>query len=222
MVTARTGWTKSCRKAHTINNELAISGGTSSLSYRGSLNYTKREGIVKNTGFDRVTGRINLDQKAIDNRLNIQYNLALTTINSDLANNDIINRALLFLPTLPVYNPDGTYYEIPGSFDAFNPVAMQKNFQNDEEEKILIGGININYEVLPGLTLGANGAYRYENTVNSQAYNGAILGYTNNQGSATRKLDQVDNKLLELTAQYKKKFGTNHNLTVLGRIFLPG
>ena len=204
------------QKGNTINNELAISGGTSSLSYRGSLNYTKREGIVKNTGFDRVTGRINLDQKAIDNRLNIQYNLALTTINSDLANNDIINRALLFLPTLPVYNPDGTYYEIPGSFDAFNPVAMQKNFQNDEEEKILIGGININYEVLPGLTLGANGAYRYENTVNSQAYNGAILGYTNNQGSATRKLDQIDNKLLELTAQYKKKFGTNHNLTVLG------
>jgi TonB-dependent starch-binding outer membrane protein SusC len=204
------------QKGHTINDELAISGGTSSLSYRGSLNYTKREGIVKNTGFDRVTGRINLDQKAIDNKLNIQYNLALTTISSDLANNDIINRALLFLPTLPVYNPDGTYYEIPGSFDAFNPVAMQNNFQNDQEKKILIGGMNIHYEVVPGLTLGANGAYRYENEVNSLAYNGTILGYTSNQGNASRELKQINNKLLELTAQYKTNFGTNHNLTVLG------
>ena len=105
------------RQDYTNNHELALSGGTSSLSYRGSLNYTKREGIVKNTGFDRVTGRINLDQKAINDKLSIQYNLALTTINSDLTNNDIVNRALLFLPTLPVYNPDGTYYEIPGSFD---------------------------------------------------------------------------------------------------------
>lgn len=212
-----TDWMKEItRTAYTNNHDLALSGGTSSLSYRGSLNYIKREGIVNNTGFERVTGRINLDQKAIDNKLSVQYNLAITTTNSDLSNDDVVNRALLFLPTLPVHNPDGSYYEIPGSFDQYNPVAMQENFQNLEEKKVLIGGINVKYEIIPGLTLGANGAYRNENTINSVAYNGAIKGYTNNQGSASKTLDQTNNKLLELTAEYKKNFGSNHNFTVLG------
>lgn len=212
-----TDWMKEVtRTAYTNNHELALSGGTSSLSYRGSLNYTKRGGIVKNTGFERVTGRINLDQKAINNKLNIQYTLAITTTNSDLSNDDVINRALLFLPTLPVRNPDGTYYEIPGSFDQYNPVAMLENFQNLEEKKVLIGGINLKYEILPGVILGANGAYRNENTINSSAYNGAIKAYTNNQGSASRTFKQTNNKLLELTAEYKKNFGSNHNFAVLG------
>ena len=212
-----TDWMKEItRTGYTNNHELALSGGTASLSYRGSLNYTKREGIVKNTGFERVTGRINLDQKAIDNKLSVQYNLSLTTINSDLANDDVVNRALLFLPTLPVQNPDGSYYEIPGSFDQYNPVAMLENYQNQDEKKVLIGGINIKYEILPGLSVGANGAYRNENTINSTAYNGAIKAYTNNQGSASKKLDQTNNKLMELTAEYKRNFGSNNNFTLLG------
>ena len=204
------------RKGYTNNHELALSGGTASLSYRGSLNYTKREGIIKNTGFERVTGRINLDQKAINDKLSVQYNLALTSINSDLANDDVVNRALLFLPTLPVLNPDGSYYEIPGSFDQYNPVAMLENYQNQDEKKVLIGGINIKYEILPGLSVGANGAYRNENTINSTAYNGAIKAYTNNQGSASKKLDQTNNKLMELIVEYKKNFGSNNNFTLLG------
>jgi TonB-linked SusC/RagA family outer membrane protein len=212
-----TDWMKEItRTAYTNNHEVALSGAAANLSYRGSLNYMKREGIVKNTDFERVTGRINLDQKAINGKLQIQYNLSLTNINSNLANDDIVNRALLFLPTLPVRNADGSYYEILGSFDQFNPVAMQENYQNKDEKKVLIGGINAKYEVLPGLTLGANGAYRNENTVNSTAYNGSIKAYTSNQGSATKSFDQVNNKLLEFTAEYKKDFGNSSNIAILG------
>lgn len=212
-----TDWMKEItRTGFTNNHEIAISGGTSSLQYRGSLNYVKRDGIIKNTGFDRVTGRINLDQKALNNKLTIQYNLSTTMTNSDLVYNDIINRATLFLPTLPVRNADGSYYEIAGSFDQFNPVAMLENYQNQSEQRVLIGGMRVNYEILPGLTIGANGAYRNDATVNSQAYNGAIKAYLSNQGLASRKFDQTNNKLLELTAQYKKNFTADNNMTLLG------
>lgn len=212
-----TDWMKEItRTGFTNNHEISLSGGTSSLSYRGSLNYTKRDGIVKNTGFDRVTGRINIDQKALNNKLNIQYNLATTVLNSDLIYNDIVNRAALFLPTLPVRNPDGSYYEIGGSFDLYNPVAMLENYKNESEQRLLIGGMRVNYEVLPGLTLGANGAYRYDGTVTSQAYDRSIKAYMTSQGNASRELDQTNNKLLELTAQYKKSFGSTSNITLLG------
>ncbi len=212
-----TDWIKEITQTGLTNNhDLAIAGGTAALSYRGSINYIKREGIIKNTDFERVTGRINLDQRALNDKLNIQYNLALTSINADLVNNDIINRSVLFLPTLPVRGTDGDYYEVDGSFDLYNPVAMLENYQNQDEKKVFMGGITMRYEILPGLSLGANAAYLGENNINSQAYNGVIRAYVNNQGMASRNLDQTNDKLLELTAQYQKDFGNAHQLTVLG------
>lgn len=211
-----TDWIKEISRAAVTNNhELAISGGTDNLSYRGSVNYIKQQGTIKNTGLERVTGRINLDQKLLDDKLKIQYNLSFTNTNSELSNGDVVARATTFLPTLPVKNPDGTYYEVGGSFDLFNPVAMLENYQNDEVKKVFIGGLNLGYEVLPGLTLGANGAFKNENTINSQAYNGFIKAYTGNNGRTSKNLYQTNNTLMELTANYKKTFGAN-NFSLLG------
>lgn len=204
------------RDAMSNNHDLAISGGSDQLSYRGSINYIKREGIVKNTGFERVTGRINLDQKALNNKLNIQYNLSLTNTQSQLSNNDVINRAILFLPTLPVRDEDGAYYEVPGSFDLFNPVAMLENYQNDDQNRVLIGSINARYEILKGLTLGVNGALKNDNTINGQAYNVAVNAYRGRLGEVSRSYDEGRDKLLELTAQYTKSLGTNSSLVLLG------
>lgn len=59
-----TDWFKEItRTAFTNNHDLAIMGGSEAFTYRGSVNYIQRQGIVKNTGNDRMTGRINLDQR---------------------------------------------------------------------------------------------------------------------------------------------------------------
>ncbi|MEO8471077.1 MAG: TonB-dependent receptor [Chryseolinea sp.] len=211
-----TDWIKEItRTAVTNNHELAMSGGSEGLSYRGSVNYIKQQGTIQNTGLERVTGRINLDQRLLDNKLKIQYNLAFTNSNKQLSNGDVVARATTFLPTLPVNNPDGSFYEVGGSFDLFNPVAMLKNYKNDEVNKVFIGGLNLAYEVLPGLTLGANGAFKNDNTINSQAYNGFIKAYSGNNGNTSKNLYQTNNILMELTANYKKTFGVN-NFSLLG------
>jgi len=215
-----TDWIKEItRTAMTNNHELAMMGGTDQLSYRASVNYIKQDGIIKNTGLDRVTGRFNLDQKALNNKLNIQYNLAFTNTNSHLSNPDIVARATTMIPTVPVYsgNPnkyDG-YYEVEGSFDLFNPVAMLNNYHNDETRKVFIGGLNLRYEILPGLTVSANGAFRNENMIKGEAYNKDVKAYATNSGNTRRRLEQTNNKLLELTANYVKTFN-NSKLTILG------
>jgi TonB-linked SusC/RagA family outer membrane protein len=196
------------RTAITNNHDIALTGGSPTFSYRGSLNYINREGIIKNTGFDRMTGRINLDQKAFDNRLNVQYTLAYTNTNTELTDTEIIVRATTFLPTLPIRNPTtNAFYEIPGSFDLFNPVAMQSAQKFDGVRRIFIGGMNLKYEVIDGLTLGVNGAIRNENYVESRSRNMSARGYEGQNGRAERKLEQTDDHLLELTANYLKGFG---------------
>lgn len=205
------------RKAVSHSNEIAISGGTEEFTYRGSLNYTKREGIINNTGFERVTGRINLDQKALNNKLNVQYNLSITDNTSDNANAAILNRALLYLPTLPVYNgATGGYYEVDGSYDLYNPVAMQENYKNHSQNRVLVGSINLKYEILKGLTLGASGAFRNESTNNGTASDVNVRAYASAFPLASRAYDQKNDKLMELTAQYKTDIGDKSNLSVLG------
>lgn len=212
-----TDWMKEItHSAYTDDHELSLMGGTDEFNYRGSIDYINQQGIIHNTGLQKVTGRLNLDQKAINDKLNIQYNLSFENKDSKLSNDDVIARAITFLPTLPVRDLNGDYYEVGGSFDLFNPIAMQDNFHNDETNKVFVGSVNMKYEVLPGLTLGANGAFRNENTINSQAYNKEIKAYTSNLGLTRKNLYQTNNKLLDLTAQYAKDFGSNSNFTFLG------
>jgi len=213
-----TDWMKQItRTGMTYDSYLALSGGGTGFNYRGSVDYIKREGIIQNTGFERLTTRINIDQKAINNRLNVQYNLSMTNTSSKLTNGDVIARATTFLPTLPIRDPaTGGYYEVGGSFDLFNPVAMLENYKNDETKRVFIGGINAKYEIIDGLTLGVNGAYKNENTINSQAYNSTVKFYSNNQGRTSKNLYQTNNSLLELTATYAKEFGNNSNFNILG------
>ncbi len=213
-----TDWTKEVTQNGTVNNhDIAIAGGSPTFSYRGSVNYINQNGIIKNTGLDRITGRINLDQKAFDNRLNIQYNLSYSETNKKY-DSGIIGRAVTFLPTLPVRNTDGSYYEVGGSFDLFNPVAMQENIINNGVQRYLQGGMNLRYEILDGLTVGVNGQLQRDNTVNNFYSNPNIKAYAANNGRASRNFSEDNNKLLELTANYTKGFGSdpNNNFSLLG------
>ncbi|QIP17530.1 TonB-dependent receptor [Spirosoma aureum] len=222
-----TDWVKEItRTAVTNNHDLAIAGGSPNFSYRGSLNYINQQGIVKRSGFDRITGRINLDQKAFDNRLNVQYNLSYAETNKDFPDNSntgapsvggFLNRATTFLPTLPVRNADGSYYEVGGSFDLFNPVAALENSVNTAVQRYLQGGITLRYEILDGLTLGVSGQLQRDNTTSNFYTNPTIKAFAANNGRAGRNYTESNTRLLETTATYTKGFGAqNSNFSVLG------
>lgn len=222
-----TDWVKEItRSAVTNNHDLAIAGGSPTFSYRGSLNYINQQGIIKKTGFDRVTGRINLDQKAFDNRLNIQYNLSYSETNRDFPENGVLGapssgailaRATTFLPTLPVRNADGSYYEVGGSFDLFNPVAMLETNISTGVQRYLQGGVNLRYEILDGLTVGVSGQLQRDNTVNNFATDPSVKANSASNGRSGRNFSEANTRLLELTATYTKGFGSqNSNYSLLG------
>ncbi|MEK6783280.1 MAG: TonB-dependent receptor plug domain-containing protein [Bacteroidota bacterium] len=53
-------------------NSLAISGGSKAFSIRASINYRKANGTLTGTGFDQVNSRINMQQKALQDKLLLQ------------------------------------------------------------------------------------------------------------------------------------------------------
>jgi TonB-dependent starch-binding outer membrane protein SusC len=220
--TTNTNWIDLITRQAVVNNHnLAISGGSQNFSYRGSVDYLNNQGLVKKSGFNRLVARINLDQKALDNRLNIQYNLQFAQTNSDFVNSNIINRASQFLPTIPVSYTDpklnqGGYAEVGGSFDLFNPVAMLENFTSNGVRNTAIFGSNLKYEIIDGLTFGVNAQLQSDNQVNNYVDNPAIKAYAGSNGRASRRYYNSQSKLLETTLNYVKSFGANSNFSVLG------
>jgi len=59
-------------------HNLAMSGGTDKTSYRASFNYRDADGIMLNSGFSQLNARINLTQKALNDRLTLDFNLGAT------------------------------------------------------------------------------------------------------------------------------------------------
>lgn len=212
------------RNAVTNNHNIAISGGSPAFSYRGSVDYLNQQGIVKNTGFNRIIGRVNLDQKALDNRLNVQYNLQYTRTNQLFSDNGILRRAAQFLPTLPVRytdptsvtNNQGGYAEVGGAFDLNNPVAMQENATNNGTRNTAILGTNLRYEIIDGLTFGVNAQLQSDQTNNNYVTNPAIKAYAGNNGRAERRQYNTLNQLFETTLTYNRSLGTTSNFSVLG------
>ena len=211
-----TDWVKEItQNAFVHNHDLSISGGSQGLTYRGSVNYLNQEGLIKNSGLNRTTARINLDQKAFDNRLNIQYNLAYTETLNKYTIGGAIERAVTFLPTLPVKNADGSYYEVLGNFSLFNPVAMIENYTNEQNKKLVQGGLILRYELFDGFTLGASGQIQRENGVTDYWTDPNIKAYQGANGRASRSYFEAQSKLMELTANYFKALSGESNMAFL-------
>ncbi len=59
-------------------HNLSLSGGTDKTTYMASFNYRDGDGIAINTGYTQYNGRLNLSQKAINDRLTVDLNIGAT------------------------------------------------------------------------------------------------------------------------------------------------
>lgn len=150
------------RKVITNSHDLSISGGANGFSYRGSASYINQPGVVINSGKEEFGIRFNAQQKALDNKLDIQMGIMNTITNRKFADYNIFLYALNTPPTYPVYNPDGSYYGYY-DFNLQNPVAQQMMQVNNGKEALSILYGTVNYELIKGLIVGATGSYSNKN-----------------------------------------------------------
>ena len=74
-----TDWQKAITQTgYNQTHNLGISGGGSNFTYRASLYYQNQQGIVINTGRQQIGLRLTADQKALNGKLDIQYNIVNT------------------------------------------------------------------------------------------------------------------------------------------------
>ena len=194
---------------------LAIDGATKNSNYRVSFNYRKSNGIVIGTGFDRVNGKLNFTQRALNDKLTFDLNLSATNRNEVYSPGEAFGAAVRFNPTAPVMDDDDFSQEWGGyfqreAFGFFNPVAMIEQSTMDGKKLNIIGSIKATLEPIKDLKF--SGFY-------SQTYHSNIFGsywsknayYTpyaigSHKGFARKESQNRFNDLFEALGSYEKDF----------------
>ncbi len=160
-------------------HSLALSGGNENTVYRVSGNYRDRNGIQRYTGFQEISGRLNLTQWALNHDLELTVQLAGTTKDQNFGFADAFKFSGIMNPTAPVtdvgFENTGGYFEQP-LFNYFNPVAIieegtrvgeRKHYSGVFRGEYNLGGLN---EGLDGLSFAVSYSYQTLDQVNRNFY----------------------------------------------------
>ncbi|MEA5460645.1 TonB-dependent receptor [Arcicella sp. LKC2W] len=155
-----TDWQKEVtRTAYTKNHNLTLAGGAEKLTYYASFGLQKQEGILKANDLNRYTGRINVNQKFLEDRLNVDANLNVTyTENNRPPIGAMLGNAISINPTYPAYDAAGN----PASYLNFvNPLITLKLEKDVTATNRIIGNISPSLKIIEGLIYKLNYAVDY-------------------------------------------------------------
>ena len=206
---------------HDVN--FRVSGGTDKLNYLFSLGYLNQEGIMKGSGFDRLSVRLNGSYQVTD-RLKLGNNIS---VSRSVANRNYENAifdaaiplAIIYPPYTPAYLEDGSIGgpgDVGGGFIRLSPL-VQTTLNTEENDSFrLLGNVFAEYQLLEGLTyrlnLGGDFYYSGSNSFRPfQQSNGAPA----QESEATRFDSSEWVWLVEHTLNYNAKIAEDHNLNVL-------
>jgi iron complex outermembrane receptor protein len=209
---ANTDWQKEItRTALTKNHNLSMSGGANKLSYFAAFGAQMQEGILKNNQLDRLTGRMNLNQKFWDDRLVIDANLNYSnTANERPAIEGLLGTALSNNPTLPVYEANGTS---PAKFlNASNPLLTLQLFKDINTTNRFIANISPSLKLAKGLVYRMN--YGYDNSTSVRDVQSLASLVPQQDGRLDTYNTSNKNELVENYLTFDKTIG-DHSFTAL-------
>lgn len=215
---ANTDWQKAVTQtAVSTNHHVSLSGGSNNLTYDAAVNYFNSNGILKNTGFNRLIGRAGIEQRVLDNHLKLGVSVSTSTSNSDLLPDQsiILYNMLRYLPTVPVKKADGTYTENLQRVQYYNPVSLQNNAWQKLKNKTTL--LNGTARVL--LPFG----FKYDlNLISQSGQDNSGTYYTSQyalkpglNGQAYRSSYETSKKMLETFLTFARKTG-HHDINILG------
>ncbi len=209
---ASTDWqSQITRTALTKNHNLNLSGGANKLTYFAAFGAQMQQGILKNNQLDRLTGRMNLNQKFWDDRLVIDANLNYSnTVNERPAIEGLLGTALSNNPTLPVYEADG---KTPAKFlNASNPLYTLQLFKDVNTTNRFIANISPSLKLAKGLVYRLN--YGYDNSTSVRDVQSLASLVPKQDGRLDTYNTSNKNELIENYLTYDKTIG-DHSFTAL-------
>ncbi len=230
---ANTDWVDAItRVAYSQSHNVAVSGGAHGFNYRASASYLNQEGIIINSGKEQYGLRFNAQQKAIDDKLELQVGILSTQTNRKYTNYGNVSKVYNTPPVYPVYNPDGSYFAF-SDFEQFNAVEHINEELNKGTEYLTLLYGTANYELFKGLKGGVTGSLSHFNRQNrffqpSFPLEGNVNNANDNSYNEDSKkgdihlnyLNDFGKHSIGATAVYEYNYFSNNSFSAGGRQFI--
>lgn len=207
------------------NNSLTASAGNKNSSLEINLGYLKNTGMLRYTGYDRMSGSINAITKAFDGKAVFGANIRVANSNETLTSRDIggattTSLAITLAPTIPVYQNDGVTFAGAsggGYSDRNNPLHMQYLSRWDNANRLsTFGSVFAEVQPIKNLfvrsTLGADYATYLNKTILPTFTEGAFNRTTN---SLTLDQNRYLSYTFSNTVRYNWNVNDRHSLKFL-------
>ncbi|EHQ28728.1 TonB-dependent receptor plug [Mucilaginibacter paludis DSM 18603] len=151
------------------DHNVSLAGGDQKSSYMLSLGYLNQNGIVAKNDYEKYNFLLNVDSKIKDN-LTLKVNIngySSNTKEPRQSSGDMqsmIGYAVREPNTFAGLKSDGTY----GHQDSYSPEGwLASPSFNDTRNKYFMGGLELSWEIVKGLTLSGKGGYKYYDLTNT-------------------------------------------------------
>ncbi len=216
-----TDWLKETTRVGLVHDHnIQFRGGTEKTKVLTSLGFYQQEGVLKNTDFNRISGRINVDQTINDyikagatmyaHREQSNYQM----YSGSIVNSNVLLSIMDYDPTVKPYNEDGSYGRVPGG-RGDNPLANLLERKNDMTNDKFNGTAFLEVHPFEGFTAKATAGVELLNNFKGtylpkSTYQGEIEG-----GVATTYDFRATRQVFEGILNYMKTFNNMHDLNVM-------
>ncbi len=221
------------RTAWSHNHNVRLTGGTEGVRYNASLSYYNQDGILLETGYERLQARMNTTVKHEKLTMNLNANFSRSIQNgSSPSSSSYSGMNNLFYSVWgyrPVAYPNGSLDDLrnelidPGTADdandyRFNPILdLENTYRKNYTNNLQLNGY-VQYEFLPGLKLKVTGGWTYDNRHND-IFNNSKTRYggprstmgVNAEVRRSERLTWLNENLLT----YQKNWKNRHSLSAM-------
>ncbi|MFT6867533.1 MAG: TonB-linked SusC/RagA family outer membrane protein, partial [Cyclobacteriaceae bacterium] len=223
------------RRARITNHNVSLSGGKGGVNYFISGYYTKQDGIIIQSDFEKYGMKVNLETVADRLSAGVSFTPSYSVSNKVDAygpyfDAGVVGTALQAAPVWSVYNPDGTYnFEMNGKWrigtdyqhnEILNPVAIAHLVDDQVTRSNILSNAWVGYEIIEGLkaklSVASNVNFNTEDyyrpsTLPDRGFN----NYLNPSNPIARaSSNDYKNLLLEGTLNFTRNFG-DHAINLL-------
>tara|TARA_X000000950_G_scaffold177507_1_gene215399 strand:+ start:399 stop:3416 length:3018 start_codon:yes stop_codon:yes gene_type:complete len=189
---------------------ISASGGSEKTKFFVSGNFLEEESIFVGNEYLKLNARTNLNHK-VNDKLSVGTNINFTYVdNSPVPVQNGIGRAVNMLPIEPVFNPDGTYFNVTQ-----NPRAWLDLYTTNIKNRTLTGSWYLRYQLSDALSFrtefGLNSI-----SVDQEQYMDRLLS-TNDLALASESKNTINAWNWKNLLNYRKSFG-DHSFDVLAGI----
>ncbi len=200
-------------KALQQKHDILVQSGNDKTKYAFGIGAYNQNGMVLNSGFEKLSGRLNIDHKLTKN-ISLGANLSYSRAWKESSDGSF-NTFVTMPPLAKVYEEDGVTLRkdvTEAGESHYNPLWNINNSESLSQTDRLLMNLFADWKIAKGLSYRLNASLN-QRSVDSGSYLG--LEHTtgaNTQGKATLSQSNYFDYLLENILNYSTKIGDDHKI----------